>query len=109
MYRRKEGAMCTSAQSALTVVLKLAMWWSVVVILIVLSTVNLCSRVGLFSYLCGQSLELWQLLSWLQSGYHVLNFFHLVGVSSFYKTAQRIWLRISSIALEGKLKVLGFD
>ena len=23
----------------------------------------------------------WQLMSWLQSGHHVLNFFHLVGVS----------------------------
>ena len=35
----------------------------------------------LFPYLWGQFSELWQLMSWLQSGHHVLNFFHLVGVS----------------------------
>ena len=47
-------------------------------------------------------------MPWLQSGHHVVNFFHLVGGFSIYKTAQKIWLRILSIALEEKLQVLDF-
>ena len=39
------------------------------------------SRVGFFPFLWGQFSELWQLASWLQSGHHAVNFFHLVGVS----------------------------
>ena len=38
------------------------------------------SRVSLFPFLWGQVSELWQLMSWLQSGHHVVNLFHLVGV-----------------------------
>jgi len=45
-------------------------------------------------------------MSWLQSGHHVVNFFHLVGVSVSYRTAQRIKLRILPIAVEEELKVL---
>ena len=36
-------------------------------------------RVALFPFPWGQFLELWQLMSWLQSGHHEVNFFHLVG------------------------------
>ena len=39
------------------------------------------SRVSLFPLPWGQFSELWQLMSWLQSGHHVVNFFHLVGVT----------------------------
>ena len=41
------------------------------------------------------------------SGHHVVNF-SPGGGFSIYKTAHRIWLRILSIALEKKLKVLDF-
>ena len=47
-------------------------------------------------------------MSWLQSGLHVVNLFHLVGGFSIYKTAHRIWLRILSVALEKEGKVLDF-
>ena len=42
---------------------------------------NLLSRVGLFPFPWDQFSELWQLMSWIQSGHHVVNFFYLVGVS----------------------------
>ena len=49
-------------------------------------------------------MELWQLISWLQSG-HVVNI-SLGGGFSIHKMAHGIWLRILSIALEKELKVL---
>ena len=58
----------------------------------------------LFPFLCGQFLELWQLMSWTQSGHQVVNF--STWSFSIDKTAHRIWLRILSIALEKELKVL---
>ena len=39
------------------------------------------SRVSLSPFLWGQFSELWQLMSWLQAGHHVVKFFHLVWVS----------------------------
>ena len=47
----------------------------------------------------------WQAMSWLQSGHHVSNFFHMVGVSVSvrYIMVQDI---ILSIALEKELHVL---
>ena len=32
------------------------------------------SRISLFPFLWGQFLELWQFVSWLQSGHHIVNF-----------------------------------
>ena len=46
------------------------------------------SRVDLFSFLWGQFLELWPLMSWLQSGHPVVNVFHLVGVSCLQNSSQ---------------------
>ena len=51
---------------------------------------------------------MWQLGSWLHSGHHEINFFHLVGVFSIHKTVRKIWLRIFPIVLEKELKVLDF-
>ena len=39
------------------------------------------SRISLFPFLRGQYSELWQLMSWLRSGHHVSNFFHLMWFS----------------------------
>ena len=64
------------------------------------------SKVGLFPFLRGQFSELWQLMSRLQSGYHVVNF--SMWCFSIYKTAHRIWLRILSIALVKELKVFDY-
>ena len=56
----------------------------------------------MFPFLCGQVSELWQLMSWIQSGHPVVNF----PTWSTDKTAHKIWLRILSIALEKELEVL---
>ena len=47
-------------------------------------------------------------MSRLESDHHVVNFFHMMGGFSIYKTDQRIWLSTLSIALEKELKVLDF-
>ena len=52
-------------------------------------------------------MELWQLMSWVQSGHHVVNF-PPGGGFSIYKTAHRTWLRILSIALEKEIKALDY-
>ena len=74
------GLQAETTQSAVTVTLKLVMWRLISVILIVLSTASLEFQGG-FVPISLQFLELWQLMSRLPSGYHVVNFFHLVGVS----------------------------
>ena len=56
-------------------------------------------------FLCSQFSELWQLMSWVPSGHHVVNF---TWRFSIYKTAHRIWLRLLSIALEKELKVFDY-
>ena len=66
-------------------------------------------RVYLLPFLCGQFTELWQLMSWLQSGHHASNF--STWCFSIYKTAHRTWLRILSVlsvALEKELKILDY-
>ena len=60
----------------------------------------------MFPFLCSEFLKLWQLMSWTQSGHHVVNF--STWGFGIYKTAHRIWLRILSIALETELKVLDY-
>ena len=45
-------------------------------------------------------------MSWLQSGYHVVNFFCPGGGFIIYKTAERMWLRILSVAFEEELNIL---
>ena len=45
-----------------------------------------------------------RIMSWIQSGHPVVNF--STWGYSVYKTTHRIWLRVLSIALEKKLKVL---
>ena len=67
-----------------------------------LCTFSLQSRVSLLPFLWVQFSELWQLMSsWQQSGHHVVNFFHLLGISisirywKIHKTAQKE--RIQSI------------
>ena len=67
--------------SPLTVIFKLVIGGLPSIILIVLSTVNLQLQGWFVSISLGQFSELWQLMSWLQSGHHAVNFFHPVGVS----------------------------
>ena len=64
-------------------------------------------RVGVFPFPWGWFLELWKLMSQLQSDNQVVNVSHLVGFS-VSKTAHRIWLRIFSLALEKEIKVPEF-
>ena len=47
-------------------------------------------------------------MSWLQSGHHVDNFLHLVGVSLSTKQLRGYGSRVLSVALEEELKVLDF-
>ena len=78
---RGRGLHTETAQSALTVALKLVIGGLTIIILSVLSTVDLQFQVWFVSIPWGQFSELWQFMSWLQSGHHVVNFFHLVDVS----------------------------
>ena len=85
-YRQKEGATCRNSTISSDSRLP-------------------SSRVHVFPFLCSQFSELWQLMSWVQSGHHVANFTWCFSIS---KTAHWIWLRILSTALEKELKVLGW-
>ena len=75
------GLHAETAQSALTIIFKLVTGGLTSFILIVLNTVNLQFQGQLFTFLWGQFLKLWQLMSQLQSGHRVVSVFHLVGVS----------------------------
>ena len=97
-YRWREGATCRNSTVSSDHDLEVGHWRSDQCRL-VLGPVNLQFQGWFVSISSGQFSELWQLPSWLQSGHHTVNFSYLVGVS-IYKTAQRLWLRILSIALE---------
>ena len=71
-----------------------------------LGTVILQFQGPLVPIFCSQFSELWQLMSWVQSGHHVVNL--STSCFSIYETAHRVWLRILSIALEKELKVLDY-
>ena len=58
----------------------------------------------MFPFLRDEFSELWQLMSWVQSGHLVVNV--STWGFSIYKTAHRKWLRIFSVAFEKELKVL---
>ena len=103
-FINRRGLHAEIAQLSLTVILKLAIDGLTSIILVVLGTVNLQFQDPFFPFLWGQFSELWQLLSWVLSGHHVLNF--STWCFSIYKIAHRIWLRILSLALEKELNVL---
>ena len=63
------------------------------------------SRVGLFPIPWGHFSELCLLMSWLQSAPHVVHF--STWGFRICNTAHSIWLRITSIALEEELRILG--
>ena len=99
---RGRGLRVETAESTLTIILRLVISGLTSFILIVLSIVTLQFQ-GLFVPISqGPFSDLWQLISWLQSGHHVV----LLpgGVFSTYKTAHRVWLRILSIALGKELR-----
>lgn len=78
---RGRGLQAETVQSALTVILKLVLQWSDQHHPHWLVQLIFSSRVDLFSFPWGQFSALWQLMSWIQSGQHVVHFFHLVGSS----------------------------
>ena len=96
----KNGVQLFAAQK----LLKRPCWWKGN-LLIFLDAGNQDGGVQFVSSSWGQFSELWQAMSWLQSGHHVSNFFHMVGVSVSvrYIMVQDI---ILSIALEKELQVL---
>ena len=61
-------------------------------------------RVHSSPLLYGQTSELWQLMSCVQSSHHVVNF--STWCFNICKTVHRMWLRILSTALEKELRVL---
>ena len=67
------GLHVETAQSALTVIFKLVLSGPTSITLIVLSTVTLQFQSLFVSISRGQFLELWQLMSWAQSGGHAVN------------------------------------
>ena len=74
----------------------------------------ICSfRAGSFLFPWDQFSELQQLISGLEHGHHIVmatvwSSFSTWWGFSIYKTAHRLWIRISSLALEEELKVLDF-
>ena len=62
------------------------------------------SRVHLFPFLWGWFSELWRLMSWIQSGHRVVNFFHL-GFPYLWDSSQDKAQKLS-IIFEKELKVL---
>ena len=72
----------------------------------VLGSVNLQLQGPFVTISLWSVLRIVQLTSWLQSSHYGVLL--LGGVFSTYKTAHRIWLRVLSIALEKKLKVLDY-
>ena len=84
-----------TTQSSTTVIFKLIISGLTSIIFVVLGTVNLQFQGHLFPLLCDQFSDLQQLLSWVQSGYHVVNFSTCCfGIG---KTTHKIWLRVLSI------------
>ena len=84
-----------TTQSCPTVIFKLVISGLTSIIFVVLGTVNLQFQGYLFPFLCDQFLQLWPLMSWVQSGHHVVNF--STCCFDTYKTTHKIWLRILSI------------
>ena len=80
-FYRWRGLHAETAQSALTVILKLVIGGLLSIILIVLSTVNLHFQGWSVSISLRLILGTLANLSWLETGHHVVNLFHLVGVS----------------------------
>ena len=103
-YRQKEGDRCrnSTAQSALTVIFKLIIGGLTSVILIVLGTVNLQFQGPFVPMSLRSILEIVAAHIWVQPGHHGVNF---TWCFSICKTADRIWLKILSIALGKELKV----
>lgn len=103
LYIEEWGYMQTQHSSPLTFTLKLVISGLTGIIFIVLSTMNLQFQ----DWLVSISLSFWNcgsFISWLWSGLHIVNFYHLGGGFSIYKT--EYGLRILSVALEEEPKVL---
>ena len=73
-YRRREGLYVETAQAALTGILNLVIGGLTSVLLMVFSTVSLQFQGRFVPISLMPVLELWQLMSWLQSGHRVVNF-----------------------------------
>ena len=80
-YRQREGATGRNSTVSSDNHLEIGHWWSDQQHIDCFKWLIFSSRVSLFPFLWGQFLNLWQLMSWLQSSHHAANFFHLVGVS----------------------------
>ena len=81
LLKTERGLHAETAESALIVILKLFISGLTSVILVALGAVNLQFQGQFVSTSLRQILELWQLILWVQSGHHIVNFFHLVGIS----------------------------
>ena len=107
-YRQKwnggGGLRAKIAVSSLTVIFKLVISGLTSVILVVLDIVNFQFQGPFVPISLQQFSNLWQLMWWIQSSHHVVNF--STWRSSLYKRAHRIWLRILSVALEKEQKIL---
>ena len=83
-YRQREVGTCRNSMSPLTAVFKLVISGLTRVIFFFfffLGTVSLQLQGRLAPISLRPVLGVWQFTSWLQSGHHVINFFHLVEVS----------------------------
>ena len=92
---RGEGALCRNSTVSSDSHLRIS--GLTTIILIAFSTVNLSQGRFVPMFLRPVLRIVAASMSWLQSGYHGVNFFHLRGVS-VSMTAHGIWLRALSIA-----------
>ena len=92
---RRKGALCRNSTVSSDSHLKIS--GLTTIILIVFSTVNLSQGQFVPIFLRPVLRIVAASMSWLQSGHHGVNFFHLMGVS-VSMTAHGIWLRALSIA-----------
>ena len=100
-YRWREGATCRNSTVISDSHLKIGCRWSDQCYLgFKYNQLVFTSRIGLFPFPWEQFLKLWQLVTRLQSGHHIVNFFHLVEVLVSIRHEYRVWLRILSIPLE---------
>ena len=104
-YRWREGTTCRNSAVSSDGHHEIGHCSLTSVTLIVSRPFIFSSRVGLFPFPWGHFSELCLLMSWLQSAPHVVHF--STWGFRLYNRAHSIWLRITSIALEEELRVLG--
>ena len=87
-YRQEEGATCSNSTDSSDSHLQVGHRWSDQRRLVVEVQSVFSSRISLFPFPWGQFSDLWQPVSWLQSGHHAVNFSTWWGFPFLQKSSQ---------------------